>query len=430
MKILFVNASLKGHVHPTLEMAEVLIRRGHEVSYFTGEDFREAIQELGGTFVPFSDKLSAFYSGYRPSDRHPFFLLTEFMLSWDEAMLPEVIELCRREKFDLLICDSVFGGAFFLRQILEVPVVVSHSTFAMRRAPVPDRMLEPGFHPQLDASIAIMERIASTYDIAACSIQELFVSKGDLNLVYTGRDFGGMPEPSGKSESESVSPVATGSAANATLESVARPVDAYLFVGPSLRLRTTESDFKFPEDGRPIVFLSMGSIGLSDPAFFRTCIEALRGTRFHGILAVGHKIPVESLGELPENISAAQYVPQLKILSRSAVFVTHAGFNSTHEAILIGVPMLALPFANDQFIVAKRITELGLGETMDLKAVTAEDLRAAIIRLDGDEAMRGRIRDMAEMMRSGPTREDAAVAMERLVESHRNAAAGIEQLVR
>lgn len=214
------------------------------------------------------------------------------------------------------------------------------------------------------------------------------------------------------------------------MESVARPVDAYLFVGPSLCLRTTESDFRFPEDGRPIVFLSMGSIGLSDPAFFRACIEALRGTRFHGILAVGHKIPVESLGELPENITAAQYVPQLKILSRSAVFVTHAGFNSTHEAILSGVPMLALPFANDQFIVAKRFAELGLGETMDLKAVTAEDLRAAIIRLDGDEAMRGRIRDMAEMMRSGPTREDAAVAIERLVESHRNAAAGIEQLVR
>jgi len=394
MKILFVNANLKGHVHPTLEMAEVLVRQGHEVTYFTGEDFREAVQELGARFVPFSDGLSRFYTGYRPSDRHPFFLLTEFMLAWDEAMLPEVIELCRRETFDVLICDSVFGGAHFLRQILEVPVVVSHSTFAMQRAPVPDRMLVPGFHPQLDASIAIMERIAATYAIEPCSIQELFVSRGDLNLVYTGREFGGMPEPADGSD------------------------DGYLFVGPSQRQRTDESSFEFPGDGRPIVLVSMGSIGISDPAFYRTCIDALRGSDYHGILAIGRKIAREELGEIPDHVTVAAYVPQLEVLPLSSVFITHAGFNSTHEAILSGVPMLAIPFANDQFIVSRRIVELGLGETTDLKAVTSEALRDAITRLSGDDAMRERLRVMAGKMCSGPSREDAAAAIERLVHTH------------
>lgn len=390
MKILFVNANLKGHVHPTLEMAEVLVRRGHEVTFFSGEEFRGAAEEIGARFEGFPESLVRFFAEYRPSDRHPFFLLTEYIFSWDEAMLPVILMLCRREKFDLLVCDSVFGGAFFLKQILGIPIVVSHSTFTSKRTPLPDRMLEPGFHPQLDRSNAISNRIAETYGIKPASQEEIFVSRGDLNLVYTGRGFGGFPAPEDGSD------------------------DGYLFVGPSRRRRISEPGFEDPGDGRPIVLVSLGSIGITDPAFFRACVEALRGTEFRGILSIG-KIPLESLGILPENITAAPYVPQLEILPKASVFVTHAGFNSAHEAILFGVPMLAVPFANDQFLVAKRIVENGLGETCDLKSITPEKLRDAITRLAGNDEIRARCREAAADMLSGPTREDAAAAIEELV---------------
>ena len=33
----------------------------------------------------------------------------------------------------------MFGGAFFLKQILNIPIVVSHSTFASKRTPLPER---------------------------------------------------------------------------------------------------------------------------------------------------------------------------------------------------------------------------------------------------------------------------------------------------
>jgi len=391
MKILFVNANLKGHVHPTLEMAEVLVKRGHEVSFFSGEEFRVEAEEIGAKFEVFPESLVKFFAEYRPSDRHPFFLLTEYIFSWDEAMLPVILTLCRRENFDLLVCDSVFGGAFFLKQILNIPIVVSHSTFASKRTPLPERMLQPGFHPQLDRSNAISKRIAESYGIKPATQEEIFVSRGDLNLVYTSRKFGGFPAPEDGSD------------------------DAYLFVGPSLRRRSAEPVFEAPEDGRPIVLVSMGSIGISDPGFFRACIEALRGTEFRGILSVGAKIPLESLGELAENITAAAYVSQLEILPQAAVFVTHAGFNSTHEAILFGVPMLAVPFANDQFLVAKRIVENGLGETAELTSITPEKLRDAITRLAGSAEIRARCREAAENMCLGPTREDAAGRIEELV---------------
>ena len=75
---------------------------------------------------------------------------------------------------------------------------------------------------------------------------------------------------------------------------------------------------------------------------------------------------------LPENIQVKTFYPQLEMLKHAAVFVTHAGFNSVNEALYFGVPMLALPLVNDQPMVAKRITSLGVGRTADMKEINAQ----------------------------------------------------------
>jgi UDP:flavonoid glycosyltransferase YjiC (YdhE family) len=77
--------------------------------------------------------------------------------------------------------------------------------------------------------------------------------------------------------------------------------------------------------------------------------------------------------------------------------------------------MLAVPFANDQFQVAKRIVENGLGETAELASITPEKLRDAITRLAGNDEIRTRCREAAADMLSGPTREDTAAAIEELI---------------
>ena len=37
------------------------------------------------------------------------------------------------------------------------------------------------------------------------------------------------------------------------------------------------------------------------------------------------------------------YVPQLDILQRVDVFITHGGMNSTHEGLVYGVPEIVIP---------------------------------------------------------------------------------------
>ncbi|CAE7240715.1 IAGLU [Symbiodinium pilosum] len=54
------------------------------------------------------------------------------------------------------------------------------------------------------------------------------------------------------------------------------------------------------------------------------------------------------------------HVPQWAVLNHACVrcFVSHGGANSTHEALASGVPVVPLPFFDDQFYIASRLEEL------------------------------------------------------------------------
>jgi MGT family glycosyltransferase len=61
-----------------------------------------------------------------------------------------------------------------------------------------------------------------------------------------------------------------------------------------------------------------------------------------------------------ENVRVERWVDQWDALGEADAFVTHQGVNSTHEAILAGVPMLSAPFFWDQPALAERCAKLGL----------------------------------------------------------------------
>ncbi|WP_033165637.1 hypothetical protein [Clostridium sp. KNHs205] len=158
--ILFVNANLYGHINPTLPLVRELVKRGNKVDYFCSKQFEEKVIAEGAVFLNYSAELDDFLAAYRPTDRHPFFMLMEYILLYAEVMLPGVLELIKSKEYDMVVCDSLFGAPYFLNQLIQKPVVSSHSSFAMSHAPVPASMLEPGTHPQLDHCYEILLNIS------------------------------------------------------------------------------------------------------------------------------------------------------------------------------------------------------------------------------------------------------------------------------
>jgi zeaxanthin glucosyltransferase len=80
--------------------------------------------------------------------------------------------------------------------------------------------------------------------------------------------------------------------------------------------------------------------------------------------------------------------PQLEILEKAAVMVTHAGLNSALECLAAGVPMVAIPITNDQPGVSSRIVWTGTGVQVLLEACTRDTLRTAIAEVLGNPSYR------------------------------------------
>jgi UDP:flavonoid glycosyltransferase YjiC (YdhE family) len=65
--------------------------------------------------------------------------------------------------------------------------------------------------------------------------------------------------------------------------------------------------------------------------------------------------------ELAENMTGAEFLPQVSVLPHVDAVITHGGNNTTTECLWHGKPMLVLPIVWDQHDNAQRVHETGFG---------------------------------------------------------------------
>jgi zeaxanthin glucosyltransferase len=133
--------------------------------------------------------------------------------------------------------------------------------------------------------------------------------------------------------------------------------------------------------GKPLIYASMGTLQNRLIWVFQTIASACEGLDVQLVISLGGSAKPESLPELPGNPLVVEYAPQLELLEKATLMITHAGMNTTMECVKCGVPMVAIPVANDQPGVAARIAWTGAGELVTLKKLNVPRLRAAINRV-------------------------------------------------
>jgi MGT family glycosyltransferase len=148
-------------------------------------------------------------------------------------------------------------------------------------------------------------------------------------------------------------------------------------------------------DGRPLVYASMGTLQNKLRHVYTAIAEAARGLDVQLVLSLGS--PGADLGvRPPENVIVVPFAPQLELLDRSAAVITHAGLNTTLEALARGLPMVCLPVTNDQPGIARRVEYLGAGEVLGVGRARADRIRRRLTRVLEDPSYRmaaGRLRD-------------------------------------
>jgi zeaxanthin glucosyltransferase len=132
--------------------------------------------------------------------------------------------------------------------------------------------------------------------------------------------------------------------------------------------------------GEPIVYASMGTVQNGNADVFRTIVAAVRKHKsaVQLVLSIGNVVRPEQIGPVPKNAIVVNHAPQLELLKKASVCITHAGFNTVLEALTQGVPQVAIPVTNDQPGVAARIAAHQTGVVAPLEKITVSHLSTLV----------------------------------------------------
>ncbi|XP_077225132.1 UDP-glycosyltransferase 74F2-like [Tasmannia lanceolata] len=138
-------------------------------------------------------------------------------------------------------------------------------------------------------------------------------------------------------------------------------------------------------DKRPVasvVYVSFGSFATLGTEQMEELAWGLRGSNKYFLWVVReaeeNKLPDKFVEETREKGLVVTWCPQLEVLAHKAVgcFTTHCGWNSTLEALSLGVPMVAMPQWTDQPTNAKYVEDVwrvGVRAKVDEKGIVRRE---------------------------------------------------------
>ena len=375
MRVLWFCIPAYGHTNPTIEVVHELVRRGHEVRYYSFEEFRAKIEGAGAEFVA--------CDGFLPpidakAERRLRRVSTTEMSVQSFRTVANLDPLVSADvacwQPDVLVTDSAcfWGKLAALKH--DLPWVCSTTTFAFNEysskymSHSASELADLVFGlPRLNREIRRLRPLG--YEVK--SALDIVSNKPDDNtIVYTSRTF----QPCSETFDDR----------------------HYRFVGPSVRDVAPRE-----KTGRPLVYASLGTVINDHPDFYRTLIDALRGTDVDLLISCGKAFDPAQLGEVPGNVRVEQYVDQMEVLARASLFVTHCGMNSASEGMWMAVPELLFPLTGEQRAVARRVAEVGAGVPLDERVARhAANLRKAVFAALADERLREGSARMRDDLRS------------------------------
>lgn len=380
--VLFLSAPAFGHVFPTLTIAEALAKRGHRVDYATTEPFAGYAEQSGVTPLLYGPSLAVIPAGLSDHADTAEIVLTCMRFYEEGLRSVDSVEALVDDVPDLIVFDPMmYGAAAVLGLKWMVPIVLTHPNLA--------------FNGTVDwTAPRRAELLAGPRGAEAAAVesglQDLFVQHGidetklyqpdDLALVFVPEEF----QPQGESFD-----------------------DHYAFVGPCNDGAVFQGDWHPPTPGRPVLFISLGTVHNARPDFFRLFATAFADLDWHVVVTLGGWADAD-LGELPPNFEVHPWIPQLAVLEHASVFLSNGGLGGVMAAVQQGTPLLLAPEVAEQDMDARQVVELGLGRIVELSTITPDELRSAVLDLAADEPTAARVRWMRDrVLESGGTERAA-----------------------
>lgn len=355
-KIAFFNVPAHGHTNPTLAVVQELVKKGHQILYYSGEEMRSKIEPTGIDFRPYPEPIPS--TKDIAEKMKAMIDATRLLIEMSEHLTAWAIEEMQREQPDLIIYDTTSMWGYVAARKLNIPSICSITHFVL-----------DGSEGQIPMT-ALLRHIVK----AIPHLPRIFRWKRNMMRDFGKENVGGLTE---------YAPLNIVFTSEEFHPPNKRVDETFRFVGPSINPATRDGDFDFSQlnEGK-MVYISLGTINYLDHAFYQAAFEAFRDYPAQFVLSVGQNTDISALGDIPANFIVKNYVPQLDILQRADAFITHGGMNSVHEGLYYGVPEIVVPQQMEQLLNGLRVKNVGagilLGEKIPYGRVVAAELREAL----------------------------------------------------
>lgn len=413
MKIAFLGVRVPGHLNSMTTLARKLKARGHDVVFLSVPDTEPFVRAAELPFIPFSENdfpvgslAKSMAALSKLQGQAALEMAIKSVANAMESAFRNLPRTLRDTNVDALILDEVQRGLGAVPLHLGMPYV--HVSCALPfdfsgNTPLCTFDWQPQTTPEaLARNQAGVRSLLQTYE-PITSVAHAYAKKVGLDVDWTD-------------------PFATISKL-AWLTQMPEEFDfkishwpaQFHYTGPFHDgLGRIESDFPWNRlTGEPLIYASMGTLQNGLESVFTSIAEAV-GTRpgMQLVLSIGPSLDPEKISSLPANSIVVKNAPQIELLKRSALCITHAGLNTALESLTQGVPMVAIPVSIDQPGVAARIAYTKTGAYVPLRELSTSRLSTLIDDVLGNPEYRQNANKMREAIARTNGLEKAADLLE------------------
>ncbi|MBH8605862.1 macrolide family glycosyltransferase [Thermoactinomyces sp. CICC 10522] len=385
-KVVFFTLPHFGHVNPNLGLISELVARGESIVCYSGEQYRGVIESTGAVFRAFSINCEGVFMRHSSLVRELFttdtveekirllLSFSELNLKFNRAVHLKYFDEVMEEKPDYILYDSYAFWGKTIAQRLGIPAVCCESALVVPSSLMKtdidyilkyvleftDEEIEGVSRDEISRQINWQfRRIDKKYNIKGFNVFDYYASD-QLNIVYITKE----------------------------LQPFSEHVDErYRYVGFEVfKAGNQDASPLTKKRNRPLIYISRGTMLYERDfmQFYEICTEAFGGSDMQVLLTTGGNIDEGRFAKAPENITVKGFVPQLEVLSKADLFITHGGLSGVREALYYNVPMILCPHSAHHLQVSRQIESLGAGIFLKHNEINADRLKDAVNRVLSD----------------------------------------------
>lgn len=410
-----------GHVAPMLGVAERLVASGYRVRFLTGDRFADAVRSTGAEFLPWPAAAQidhqALLAEQRASGRRQAGVralrdnVERIFIAPAEAQFAALRDAIAAEPTDAVLSEfTVVGAAALTMSAGPRPPVVACGILPLGLSSVDTAPWGLGILPR-DGAIGRMRNrflnFAARHVVLRAPQRQVGatirrLAGAELDVFFM--DWAVHADHYAQFTVEG-------------FEYPRRDLPANVgFVGPVSR--TPSRSAPLPawwadlDGGRPVVHVSQGTVANAHLGeLILPTVRALADEPVLVVVATGGA-PVASLGPLPANARAAEYLPYDALMPKTAVFVTNGGYGGLHFALRHGVPIVVAGDTEDKMETTRRVEWSGTGINLRTGTPDERSIASAVREALTDGRYRARARTLAAELAAAP----GAAGVERVVE--------------